>query len=111
MPYDQSYEFLPSDTVRAVIDENGAKFIRVTFVKKNGEETTRVGRPKTYSRRVGGENGPEETDESVRRAEIAKKSLKDNGNFWLDYPKIGEDGKPGFSFNLERVIAIGGMEL
>lgn len=101
-------EFLPESVVRAELEARGAQFTKVSFVKKDGTTTTRVGRPKTYSRRVGGENGPEATPESVKRAATATQALRDHGNVFLDYPQgANAEGKKGFAFNVNRVLAIG----
>lgn len=102
-------EFLPAHVVKETLANTGGKFVRVTFKKKDNTTTTRVGRPKTYSRRVGGVNGPEATPEAIERSKRAAQALKDGGNVWLDYPNPDkrDDGKRGFSFNTGRVIGIG----
>lgn len=101
-------EFQSQSEVEAELKKRGAQFTKVSFTKKDGTVTTRTGMPKVYTRRVGGEKGPAATPEAIRRSEIAKKSLKDNGNIWMDYPKV-VDKKTGFSFNLGRVIAVGSL--
>ena len=98
--------FLPADIVNDELDSRGAKFTKVTFAKKDGTLTTRVGMPKVFTRRVGGEKGPAATAESVKRAATASQALKDHGNRFFDYPQP-VDGKTGFAFNLARVVAIG----
>ena len=98
--------FLPADLVTSELDSRGAKFTKVTFVKKDGTLTTLTGMPKVFTRRVGGEKGPAATAESVKRSEIAAKALVDHGNRYFDYAQP-KDGKTGFAFNLGRVVAIG----
>ena len=90
--------FLPQSVVDAELQARGARITKVSFVKKNGTVTTRVGMPKVYKRRVGGDKG-----------QIAAQALRDNGNVFFDYtdPAGNADGKKGFAFNKGRVIAIG----
>lgn len=91
--------FMSQSDVDAALDAtNGTKIQTVTFMKKNGEVTTRAGMLNCHSRRVGGERGA-----------IATQALKDAGNVWMDYPNAAarKDGRKGFSFNKGRVIAIG----
>ena len=90
--------FLPQSVVDAELAQRGAQITKVSFVKKDGTVTTRVGMPKVYKRRVGGERGA-----------IAAQALRDNGNVFFDYasPDGNADGKKGFAFNKGRVVAIG----
>lgn len=103
-------EFLNSSAVKAEIERRGATFTKVSFVKKNGDVRTYVGRPKTHSRRI---DRATATPQQIAASDRATKALADNGNVWLDFPqiKVGDDGRPrkGFSFNLGRVVAIGGL--
>lgn len=98
--------FLPANLVQSELDRVGAQITKVTFAKKDGTTTTRVGMPKVYTRRVGGEKGPAPTADSVARSERATKALKDHGNKFFDYVQP-VDGKSGFAFNMGRVVAIG----
>jgi len=90
--------FLPQSVVDAELAARGAQITKVSFAKKDGTVTTRVGMPKVYKRRVGGERGA-----------IASQALRDNGNVFFDYPATdgNAEGKKGFAFNKGRVIAIG----
>lgn len=88
-------QFLPASVVQAELDSRKAQITKVTFVKKDGTMTTRVGLPRVHKRRVGGEKG-----------RIAAQALKDNGNVFFDYTDP-DAPKNGFAFNLGRVVAIG----
>lgn len=91
-------EFQAQADVQAKLDSiPGTRIFPVTFMKKNGEVTTRAGMTNCHSRRVGGERGA-----------IATQALRNAGNVWVDYanPDARKDGKRGFSFNRGRVIAI-----
>lgn len=99
--------FLTVSEVEEALQDSGAQFTRVTFMKKNGDVESRVGRPKTFSRRVNPETA---TPEQIERARIATESLRNNGNVFLDYPtqaEIERRGKPGFAFSKARVLGIG----
>lgn len=92
-------KFLPAATVKRQLAAVGSRAVTVTFMKKNGEISTRNGLPKVYKRRVGGDSG-------AKQAQV----LRDNGLVFMDYPKpkVTESGKTigGFSFKLDRVISI-----
>lgn len=89
-------QFLKTALVESIIAAQGNRAITVTFMKKDGTVSTRNGLPKVYSRRVGGEKGE-------KQAQV----LRDNGLLFFDYPqKDRADGKRGFSFAKDRVLAI-----
>lgn len=98
--------FLNQSQVIDALEDANSKFVRVTFVKKGGDIASRVGRGKTYSRRV---DPATASPESIARAQRASEALAANGNVWLDYPNpdARKDGRKGFSFNLGRVVAVG----
>jgi len=89
-------QFLPTQQVVATLAERGSQVTTVTFAKTDGTVTTRTGLPRVFKRRVGGEAGR-------RQAQ----ALRDNGLVFFDYPVLNRvDGKHGFSFRLDRVVAI-----
>lgn len=89
-------QFLKTELVESIIAAQGNRAVTVTFMKKDGTVTTRNGLPKVYARRVGGERG-----------ERQAQTLRDNGLLFFDYPqKERADGKRGFSFAKDRVLAI-----
>jgi hypothetical protein len=89
-------QFLKSDLVETIIAAQGNRATTVTFMKADGTVTTRNGLPKVHVRRVGGDKG-------AKQAQV----LRDNGLLFFDYPqKDRADGKRGFSFKKDRVIAI-----
>ena len=87
-------QFIKASVVESIIAAQGNRAVTVTFMKKDGTITTRNGLPKVHVRRVGGERG-------ARQAQ----TLRDNGLMFFDYPQI-KDGKRGFSFAKDRVLAI-----
>ena len=97
-------EFLSASEVQDALYDAGSKFVRVTFLKKNGDLASRVGRPKTYSRRIDPKTA---TPEQLAKSILASEALANNGNIFLDYPNPKEGESKGFAFNAGRVIGIG----
>lgn len=81
--------------VRSFLDTRGNQFVTVSFLKKDGTETTKNGQLKATSRLVGNARG---------QAQSAR--MKAAGQVWMALNPKTNGGKESASFFLDRVTEI-----